>query len=98
MMFTEHHRDVLASVPLWLFSSGPLGTDVEDEEEQPKQLADLQAMLHPRDHRAFFGALDRGKVGFGERVMVKAVEAPEGDFRNWDDIGAWADGIAEQLP
>ena len=42
----------------------------------------------------FFGALDRSKLSFGERMIVKAVRAPDGDYRNWDDVGAWADGIA----
>jgi menaquinone-dependent protoporphyrinogen oxidase len=45
----------------------------------------------------FFGDLDAGKLSFGERMMVKAVKAPEGDFRNWDAIRDWADGIALEL-
>lgn len=53
--------------------------------------------LRPRDHRLFFGVLDRDKLRFGERMMVKAVKAPEGDFRNWDEMGAWADGFATEL-
>ena len=28
--------------------------------------------------------------GFGERAMVFAFRAPDGDFRDWDAIGAWA--------
>ena len=45
----------------------------------------------------FFGALDHEKLGFGERMMVKAVKAPQGDFRDWDAIAAWADEIASDL-
>jgi menaquinone-dependent protoporphyrinogen oxidase len=30
-------------------------------------------------------------------MMVKAVKAPEGDFRDWDAIRDWADGIAREL-
>jgi hypothetical protein len=26
-----------------------------------------------------------------------AVRAPDGDFRDWDEIAAWADGIADAL-
>jgi len=95
--FARRHRDALAAVPVWLFSTGPLGTEVEDEEEQPRQLAELTESLHPREHRIFFGALDLGKLGFGERMIAKAVKAPEGDFRDWDEIGAWVDAIASQL-
>lgn len=97
MEFVERHLSTLQSLPVWLFSVGPLGTEVQDEEEQPKQLGELRNELRPKDHQLFFGVLDRDKLGFGERMMVKAVKAPEGDFRNWDEIGAWADAIAEEL-
>ena len=30
-------------------------------------------------------------------MIVKAVKAPDGDFRDWDAIRAWADGIAAVL-
>jgi menaquinone-dependent protoporphyrinogen oxidase len=95
--FVDRQQATLRSVPVWLFSVGPLGTEVQDEEEQPKQLGELREKLRPRDHRLFFGVLDRDKLAFGERMMVKAVKAPEGDFRDWDEIGAWADGIATEL-
>lgn len=95
--FVDRHQSTLRAVPVWLFSVGPLGTEVQDEEEQPKQLGGFRETLRPRDHRLFFGVLDLDKLGFGERMMVKAVKAPEGDFRNWDEIGAWADGIATEL-
>lgn len=97
MTFVERHRDALARLPVYLFSSGPLGEEVKDEEEQPRQLDELREALSPRDHRIFFGALDRDKLGFGERMIVKAVKAPDGDFRDWDAIRDWADRIAPEL-
>jgi menaquinone-dependent protoporphyrinogen oxidase len=95
--FAKENADALSKMPVWLFSSGPLGTEVHDEEEQPRQLAELTDTLHPRGHRVFFGALDHDKLGFGERMMVKAVKAPEGDFRDWDAISEWADEVARDL-
>jgi menaquinone-dependent protoporphyrinogen oxidase len=95
--FAERNAQSIAHVPVWLFSSGPLGTEVTDEEEQPRQLAELTEMLKPRGHRIFFGALDKTKLGFGERMMVKAVKAPDGDFRDSDAIRGWADEIAQDL-
>lgn len=95
--FAQRHRDELDGVPVWLFSSGPLGEQVVDEDEQPRQLPELREALDPREHRLFFGALDKDALGFGERMIAKAVKAPDGDFRDWDQIGAWADGIAEAL-
>ena len=95
--FAHRHAEALAGRPVWLFSSGPLGSDVEDDEEQPRQMAELGGLIGPVDHRMFFGALDRSKLGFGERMMVKAVKAPEGDFRDRSAIRGWADGIAREL-
>jgi menaquinone-dependent protoporphyrinogen oxidase len=95
--FVERHNHELARIPVWLFSSGPLGDHVDDDEEQPRQLEDIRRSIAPRDHRTFFGALNIGALSFGERMIVKAVKAPEGDFRNWEDIDAWADGIDVRL-
>ena len=95
--FAEHHADRLRAIPVWLFSSGPLGEEVKDEEEQPRQLDALRASIAPREHRVFFGALDIDTLSFGERMIVKAVHAPAGDFRDWDAINAWADAIADDL-
>jgi len=36
-------------------------------------------------------------LGLGEKVILKAVRAPEGDFRPWDDVREWARGIAAAL-
>ena len=66
--FTRRHRASLAERPLWLFSSGPLGTEVVDTEEQPTELSELLEMLEPRDHRLFYGALTSDTLGFGERA------------------------------
>jgi menaquinone-dependent protoporphyrinogen oxidase len=95
--FAEAHAEGWADIPVWLFSSGPLGEEVKDEEEQPRQLPELRELLHPREHRVFFGALDRDKLSFSERMLVKAVKAPDGDFRDWEAINGWADEIAHEL-
>jgi menaquinone-dependent protoporphyrinogen oxidase len=47
--------------------------------------------------RIFFGALDHNKLSFAERMVVKAVRGPEGDFRDWQAIEAWAESIARDL-
>jgi menaquinone-dependent protoporphyrinogen oxidase len=82
---------------VWLFSSGPLGTEVKDAEPQPKEIAEFRETIGPRDQRIFFGALEHSRLSFAERMMVKAVRAPEGDFRDWQVIEAWAASIAQDL-
>jgi menaquinone-dependent protoporphyrinogen oxidase len=95
--WVHRNQAVLAQRPVWLFSSGPLGTDVKDAEQQPKEMAEFQQAIRPRDEQIFFGALDHHKLSFPERMVVKAVKGPEGDFRDWQAIEAWAESIARDL-
>ena len=95
--WVRRNRAALAQHPVWLFSVGPLGTEVQDAEQQPKEMAEFQQAIRPREQRIFFGALDPSRLSFAERVMVKAVRAPEGDFRDWQAIEVWAARIAGAL-
>ena len=99
--FAESVRDRIRAgeggLPVWIFSSGPLGEQLDDPESQPRQLPRLTEWVEPRDHRIFHGALFHHRLGFGERMVVKAVRAPEGDFRDWGAIRGWAESIADEL-
>jgi menaquinone-dependent protoporphyrinogen oxidase len=97
MTFVHGFATTMAPLPVWLFSSGPLGTDIEDEQEQPKQLEELRERLEPEEHVVFHGALNLEELSFGERMIVKAVHAPTGDFRDWTAIRSWADRIADAI-
>jgi menaquinone-dependent protoporphyrinogen oxidase len=92
--FVRKHETALSERPTWLFSSGPVADAVLPG---PKELPALEATIHPRNHRIFSGAIDPKKLSFRERLAVKAVKAPPGDFRDWAEIDAWADSIAEDL-
>jgi len=106
--FVQSNSAVLAGRPTWLFSSGPLGNEPTNAPgldqrgaAEPKEIAELRATISPRDHRVFFGALDPAKLGFRDRAIriLPAGRAllPEGDFRDWQDVNAWADSIAGDL-
>ena len=103
--FVLKNRKVLASHPVWVFSSGPTGHSETDkkgrnlrEVDAPKEGEEIREMISPRDHHIFFGAFfpDRikGTLGFFARMAPKD---EQGDFRNWDEIGTWTDGIARAL-
>lgn len=108
--FAKRHRATLAGAPVWLFSSGPLGTDLVDKEGRdvletgrPKEFEKLVSTLRPRGERVFFGAWDPSAppVGVAERMMHLAPAGkdamPAGDFRDWPAIDAWAAEIAADL-
>ncbi len=90
------HREGLARIPVWLFSSGPVGSPPAPAEE-PVDAAAVTALVGARGHRVFPGEIDRHKLGLAEKAILVAVRAPEGDFRPWPEIEAWAADIAAQL-
>lgn len=108
--FAHRHRADLASRPVWLFSSGPLGTEKVDKEgrdvlesSRPKEFDELEAVLKPQGEKVFFGAWDPDDPPHGlaerlMRLMPAAREAlPAGDFRDWPAVDAWAAEIGGRL-
>ena len=99
---------LLSTKPVWLFSSGPIGTNTKDaqgrdmrETTVPKEIAEFKSAIQPRDHHVFWGAFDHRKLSLTHR-MVYSVPAlkkvlTDGDYRDWDEIDAWAKGIAASL-
>lgn len=82
--------------PVWLFSSGPIG-DPPKPEEDPVDVAQVMEATSPQEHKIFAGKVDKSVLSFGERAILVAVRAPEGDFRDWAEIEAWADRVAAEL-
>ena len=67
------------------------------KEKDEKSRAGAGAYLEPIRQRAkplseglFAGAMDFAKLGIFARTIMKAMKADEGDFRNWDEVEAWA--------
>jgi len=94
--FAESHGAQLREVPVWLFSSGPLGEEAAEQVEL-NRAEELMEMTGAKSHTWFHGRLDKDQLSLGERAVVKMVMAPYGDFRNWDEIEAWAGDIADEL-
>ncbi len=98
--FVETHAAELSARPVWLFSSGPLGdgpeTDLEgiDAGIEADVVAHLLTVTGARAHHVFAGRLDRDDLGPLEKLVATSLHAPEGDFRDWPDVQAWADEIA----
>lgn len=108
--FVKRHAADMADQPVWLFSSGPLGTDLVDEDgrdvfesTRPREFDELLDIVAPEGERVFFGAYDpeAKPVGMAERFMklmpASKDSIPAGDFRDWDVIDAWANEIALEL-
>jgi menaquinone-dependent protoporphyrinogen oxidase len=94
--FVGRNGAELRARDVWLFSSGPIG-DPPKPDEVPADAAPMIAATGARDHRLLAGKLERKSLSFVERAMVKAFRAPYGDFRDWDAIRTWAEGIGSEL-
>jgi menaquinone-dependent protoporphyrinogen oxidase len=79
---------------VWLFSSGPVGPQVLPE---AADLQEFRTLLNSKGDATFDGALDAQRLSLPERVMVKAVRAPYGDYRKWERVDEWAGSIAASL-
>ena len=96
LRFAHGNLTALRSLPVWLFSSGPLGDPLLPPGE-PKGIDDLARKLGAREHRVFAGRLEPATLTRCERLVVKLVHAPSGDHRPWEAIRAWTGSIAVAL-
>jgi menaquinone-dependent protoporphyrinogen oxidase len=94
--FVEENAAELQRMPVWLFSSGPLG-DPPIPSDDPVDAARLATLIGARGHRVFAGSLARERLGLAERAVVRVVGAPYGDFRDWPEVTRWAEEIAAGL-
>jgi menaquinone-dependent protoporphyrinogen oxidase len=93
--FVLGYRAELADVPVFLFSSGPVG-DPPKPARDPADMVELDEATRAVDHQVFAGRVTRRQLGFFERLATTVVHA-DGDFRPWDDIADWAMEIARFL-
>jgi len=77
--FVREHRDELAGQPVWLFSSGPIGSEPVDAKgrdqlvaSRPKEFTEFARELEPRGEQVFFGAWDpeAPPIGLAEGLMA----------------------------
>lgn len=96
--FAQIHTSVLCTMPVWLFSSGPLGAaDHPIPPGTPSDVPVLMRLTQALDHRNFRGRLEMSRLHFAERAMARTIHAPEGDSRDWDAIDRFAAEISDEL-
>ena len=99
VQFVETHREPLSRVPVAYF----LGCmTLEDDTEENRRtvaayLDPVCEIVQPVDVGLFAGVMDYSKLSFVFRLMMKAMGTPEGDFRDWEAICAWAADLRPAL-
>jgi len=94
--FVRAHLAELRQLPVWVFSSGPVG-DPPTPPEEAREGSELAGLVHARAHRTLVGRLDASKLGLGERAVTRLIGASTEDRRDWEAIGRFADEIADEL-
>lgn len=100
--FLQRHQAVLRDKPVAYFVVCLTMKD-DTEENRCTVSAYLDAVkekapdVQPIDVGLFAGGVDFQKLKFPFRLILKAMKSPEGDFRDWDAIRAWATGVVPKL-
>ncbi len=93
--WVTRHAGFLTERPVWFFSSGPLDDSAVAGGIAPtRQVARIMRKAGCTRHRTFGGRLPEDASGFMAKSMARD---NAGDWRNWDEIVAWAGEIAESL-
>ena len=99
--FLENNEKAMSKLPVWFFSSGPTGEGDPVQLMQGWQFPEAQQpiadRIQPRDIAFFLGVLDMKKLNMAEKLLIKGLKTPVGDFRDWDVIASWATAIADTL-
>ena len=81
--------------PIWLFSSGPLDHSADSGGVPPTPgVARLMKKTNARGHATFGGYIDADTPGHMAHAIA---QKSSGDFRNREQVGGWARGIAGEL-
>jgi menaquinone-dependent protoporphyrinogen oxidase len=97
--FVKKHSTELGKVPTAYFT---VCLTLKDDNEENRKKVDayldpLRVIVKPAVSGSFAGVMDPIKLSVLERLMVRMIKAPTGDFRNWDAIRGWAAGLLEYL-
>jgi menaquinone-dependent protoporphyrinogen oxidase len=98
--FLRKHGKELSQRPFWVFSSGPVGEpsgEVDRSWLEPPRIIEKVERMGARGHVVFGGSMPTEPRGRIERAMVANTPPEYRDRRDWDEIRAWAEGVASEL-
>ena len=100
--FVDRHRDALSNMPVAYYAVCLTLKDYTKENRCTvaaylEPLQEKVPEVEPVSVGLFAGVLDCSKLSFLYRTIIKKMGTPEGDFRDWEAIRAWAEGLAPLL-
>lgn len=100
--FLEDNEAVLSKIPVAYFVCCMTMHDDNPETRYQAEgfLAEVfnkVSKIKPISIGYFGGVLEMKRLDWLARLVVKALRAPEGDYRNWDAIIHWSEEVAESI-
>jgi menaquinone-dependent protoporphyrinogen oxidase len=99
--FLKKNMELLTKYPVWLFICGPTGPGDPVEQMDgwfyPKSLQPVIERIRPRGITCFGGKLVLKALNPFEKWIINKVKAPEGDFRDWQVVEAWANMVGKEI-
>ena len=93
--FARRREPALRTIPVWLFSSGPLDGSAASGDIAPvPQVQEIARRLEARGHMTFGGRLAADAKGFGVRSLAKKYA---GDYRDPAQVRDWVGHIVREL-
>ena len=93
--FARRREPALRTLPVWLFSSGPLDASAASGDiAAVPQVQEIARRLEARGHLTFGGRLAADAKGFGARSLAKKYA---GDYRDPVQVADWVHQIVQAL-
>ncbi len=94
--FMERFKDELQAKQVWAFSVGMDGVP-KHAPQDPTRVGPLLTHVNCRDLHRFPGRYKPSLLSLRERSVARLAGVVEGDFRDWDAVDQWTDGIIAEL-
>ncbi len=98
--FLSRHRGTLTTMPVAVFALGPTEDKQKDWAETREQFDKVLSQfpwLTPVAAELFGGRFDPTRLTFPYNLIPALKRMPVNDIRDWDAIGAWANGLTDKL-
>lgn len=102
LSFLERYQTALSQLPVAYFVvCMTMSEDTEENRCQVDtyidQMREKAPQVQPVDVGRFAGKMDFKVLSLPLRLIIKAMKGEQGDFRNWEEIGAWVENVYEKF-
>jgi menaquinone-dependent protoporphyrinogen oxidase len=97
--FVQAQADGLCRIPVAFFTMHMQnqGDAPQAKAAREAYTAPVRALATPVEEAFFAGRVEPARLSLFERLAVRFVGSPVGDFRDWPRIEAWADALPSKL-